>query len=151
MVIDNYYLYVFYFKIDIYIYLELVYNIYIKIMTTPLTIIQNELPYKLCDEIINHIQQYLRNELMYNALGEYFDYLCYKNELYENFILYNYIIPYCNCSSFTPDNGNIQVYKKKECSVCFMYNSTTYFMPKDYELCIINNPQYSKIRYGQVS
>jgi hypothetical protein len=114
-------------------------------MTTPLTIIQNELPYYLCDDIINHIQKFLRNDMMYNALGEYFDYLRYKNELYENFVLYNYVIPRCNCSNHAPDNGNNKLYIKKECSVCFMYYSTTHFTNENYLLCIENNQQYSKI------
>ena len=54
-------------------------------MTTPLMIIQNELPYYLCDDIINHIQKYLKNDIVYQALAEHFDYLSYRNDLYQDF------------------------------------------------------------------
>ena len=49
------------------------------------------LPY-LCDlpdEIKYNIQSYLVNECVYKFLQEYFQYLIYKKELYENFVMNN--------------------------------------------------------------
>ena len=114
-------------------------------MTTPLMIIQNELPYYLCDDIINHIKKYLKNDIVYQALAEHFDYLIYRNDLYQDFVIHNYVIPQCNCFHFAPENGNNKMYNRKECSICFMFDSTTHFVNQDYQLCITDNPQYFKI------
>jgi len=111
---------------------------------TPLAILADRLP----REIIDHIQLYLREEIATAAIRGYFEYLLYKNEQYEDFVLYNYVFPNCRCVH-APENGQCQTYKRKECSECFKFDCTHEDrMTPAYITCIHENTtQYSRIMW----
>ncbi len=109
-------------------------------MIHPLT-----LPY-LCDlpdEIKYNIQSYLVNECLYKALQEYFQYLIYKKELYENFCYEQYVIPNCRC--YTYYNSNAQRLKMRDCYYCDELEYGNKYKPNDFMECIKNNNQFKKI------
>jgi len=111
---------------------------------TPLEILDKHLP----REIINYIQQYLTYEIANTAIREYFEYLEYKKEQYEDFVLDNYVFPNCQCVH-APENGQHKVYKRKDCSECFKFDCTYEDrMTPAYITCIYENrTQYSKIMW----
>ena len=76
-------------------------------MNNPLSIIGGNLPI----EIKYNIQSYLINETVYKILQEYFNYLCYKKELYEDFCYIQYVKPNCKCYSYY--NSRANRWKKK--------------------------------------
>jgi hypothetical protein len=102
-------------------------------MNTPIDIVANNLP----QDVKNIIQNYCKNELMYNALREYFDYLYEKKEIYENFIYEHYVKPNCSCIG------------TRQCSECWLFHDTLHYMPEDFKLCIWDNPQFKKIYYNK--
>lgn len=109
-----------------------------------LEILKKELP----DEIINNIRKYMVNEIAYEALQQYFNYLYEKKEKYEEFVWNNYVYPNCTCNN-CPDNGKYKIYKKRDCNECFKFESTFMYTPNDFVECISDNPQFQKIYYGK--
>jgi len=109
-----------------------------------LEILKKELP----DEIINNIRKYMVNEIAYEALQQYFNYLYEKKEKYEEFVWNNYVYPNCVCNN-CPDNGKYKIYKKRDCNECFKFESTFMYTPNDFVECISDNPQFQKIYYGK--
>jgi len=103
---------------------------------------------KLPDEIINNIRKYMVNEIAYEALQQYFNYLYEKKEKYEEFVWNNYVYPKCKCNN-CPDNGKYKIYKKRDCDECFKFESTFMYTPNDFVECISDNPQFQKIYYGK--
>jgi len=103
-------------------------------MNNPLKMIENKLP----EDVTNNIRSYMRNDFIYKALNEYFDYIFYKKELYEDFMFKQYIEPNCQCQELG--------FHSRLCSGCWMYDETTGWFPDDYKICIYENPQYKKIR-----
>ena len=112
--------------------------------TVALEILKKELP----DEIINNIRKYMVNEIAYEALQQYFNYLYEKKEKYEEFVWNNYVYPNCVCNN-CPDNGKYKIYKKRDCNECFKFESTFMYTPNDFVECISDNPQFQKIYYGK--
>tara|TARA_B100000900_G_scaffold382007_1_gene368876 strand:+ start:49 stop:459 length:411 start_codon:yes stop_codon:yes gene_type:complete len=109
-----------------------------------LEILKKELP----NEIINNIRKYMVNEIAYEALQQYFNYLYEKKEKYEEFVWNNYVYPNCVCNN-CPDNGKYKIYKKRDCNECFKFESTFMYTPNDFVECISDNPQFQKIYYGK--
>ena len=114
-------------------------------MNSPLELFKNKLP----QELLNIIQTYLINDVAYQVLKEYYNYLYYKKELYEDFVYTQYIEPNCTCHSYY--NQIAQRWKHRECSGCYYLEYTNTYIPKDFRLCIDDNPQYGKIVYGKES
>jgi hypothetical protein len=112
-------------------------------MNSPLIIFIDILP----REIISIIQLYLTNDFAVNALKEYYSYLYYKKELYEDFVYQQYVAPNCSCRRYY--NQRAERWKTRECSECFKYDSTIVYMPCDFKLCIWDNPQFRRIQYGE--
>jgi len=114
---------------------------YIKpnLMNSPLIIFKDKLP----REIISKIQLYLTNDLVNVAVRDYIYYLYYEKELYEEFVLANYVFPECRCNGF-PDNGLSKYYKRKDCSVCWYFESGGWSLDR-YNVCVSENSQHRKI------
>ena len=110
-------------------------------MNSPLSIylFKNKFP----QDIINKIQSYIKNDIIYQAINQYFNYLYDKKFLYENFALVQYITPNCRCSSYFNTFG--QRFKTRDCSICELAEYTDVFVPLDFKLCIMDNTQYYKI------
>jgi hypothetical protein len=89
------------------------------------------------------IKSYLVNEIAYKMLQEYFNYLYYKKELYENFCYTQYIRPNCYCRTYY--NSNAQRWKTRDCRHCDELEYSDKFIPNDFLECIRENPQYEKI------
>ena len=89
------------------------------------------------------IKSYLVNEIAYKMLQEYFNYLYYKKELYENFCYTQYIRPNCYCRRYY--NSNAQRWKTRDCRHCDELEYSDKFIPNDFLECIRENPQYEKI------
>lgn len=83
---------------------------------TPLIIFKDIFP----DTIIDKIQSYIKNDLIYDCMLNYYYILQEKKELYNNFVIANYIEPLCYCRNF-PENGVRKIFRKKECSPCCEY------------------------------
>lgn len=105
-------------------------------MNSPLTLICSK--YNVPQELENIIQSYMTNDFMYKALQEYYDYLFTTQELYDDFVYDNYIVPNCYCNP-----GLIA--RKRECSHCYYYEYTHKYKMEPYILCITENDQYAKI------
>ena len=99
--------------------------------------------YELPNEIKNNIQSYLVNEAAYKMLQEYFNYLFYKKNLYEDFCYEQYVRPNCKCYSYY--NSNAQRWKTRDCYLCDEFEYTDKYIPNDYRECIQNNNQFKKI------
>ena len=97
----------------------------------------------LSDEIKYNIQSYLVNETAYKVLQEYFNYLFYKKNLYEDFCYEQYVKPNCICYRYY--NSNAQKWKTKDCIFCDEFEYTDKYIPNDYIECIKNNNQFKKI------
>tara|TARA_Y200000002_G_scaffold375108_1_gene376878 strand:+ start:535 stop:882 length:348 start_codon:yes stop_codon:yes gene_type:complete len=108
-------------------------------MINPISIIGSKLP----DEIKYNIQSYLVNETAYKMLQEYFNYLYYKKELYENFCYEQYIKPNCYC--FRYFNSSANRWKTRDCHYCDNLEYSDKYKPLDFIECIINNDQFKKI------
>jgi hypothetical protein len=109
-------------------------------MNSPLILIQHKLPY----EIINIIQSYLINNFAYRAVKEYYTYLYYKKDLYEDFAYNQYILPNCRCHRYY--NSRAGRWKEHECYGCLSFEYGYVYMPLDYRICIYDNPQFNKIQ-----
>ena len=105
-------------------------------MNSPLVLFKDKLP---C-EIINYIQLYLINDFAHKAIQEYIHYLYYEQELYEDFVMQNYVFPNCDCHR----------YRKRECNACYEFEYTTKYHLSQYNVCIWNNKQLHNIRYGKM-
>jgi hypothetical protein len=72
-------------------------------MNTPLILFYKKLPLG----VINHIQRYIVNEIPKKALEHFFYIIIQKQQLYDQFVYYNYILKNCYCFSIEY-NCNIQ-------------------------------------------
>lgn len=97
---------------------------------TPLVLLKNKFP----EEIIRHIQLYMLNDLAYQVVNSYFDYLYEKKELCDIFAYSTYVLPQCFCHRY------------RNCSACWEYESG-YYWPNDFKVCILDNDQYDKIQW----
>ena len=104
-------------------------------MNNVLSMIENRVP----SPVLDNIHSYLKNEAMEKALREYFRYLSLKRDLYRDFVYDQYVVPQCNCANLPP---------KRECTICYLFESTSHYDPEDYKICIDRNPQYDKIMFG---
>ena len=107
-------------------------------MSSPLLLVQEVIPSKLPNELVYIISSYLRNDIAYEAIKEYYSYLYHKRDLYEKFVYENYIIPNCYCNR-----------RRDECEYCYDYDYTDRYTPQNFKCCIQDNPQFTKICYGQ--
>ena len=105
-------------------------------MNSPLPLICSK--YNVPQELENIIQSYMSNDFMYKALQEYYHYLYYMQELYDDFVYENYISPNCYCCP-----GLIA--RRRECSHCYYYEYTYKYKMQPYIQCIMENEQYAKI------
>ena len=96
-------------------------------MSSPISILEEK--YDMCNEIKNKIQTFLKNDVAYDALREYFIYLAKKKDLYQKFCKYQYNIETDLIDDDKNDKTNI---------------------PEDYLVCIIENPQEKKIGEGDL-
>tara|TARA_B100001173_G_C15843901_1_gene485837 strand:+ start:69 stop:344 length:276 start_codon:yes stop_codon:yes gene_type:complete len=87
-------------------------------MSSPISILEEK--YYLCINIKNKIQTFLKNDVAYDALREHFIYLSKKKDLYQKFCKYQYNV----------ETGYIDEDKT--------------YIPEDYLVCIIENPQEKK-------
>jgi len=89
------------------------------------------------------IKSYLVNEIAYKMLQEYFLYLYFKKELYQDFSYIQYILPNCYCKTYY--NSNSQRWKTIDCHYCDQFEYCNKYIPNDFIECIQDNPQYQKI------
>ena len=108
----------------------------INIMNNPLSIISGNLP----NEIRYNIQSYLINETAYKILQEYFSYLTYKKNLYEDFSYDQYIKPNCYCVRYF--NNNASRWKMRDCHYCDDFAYSNKYKPLDFIECI------NKVKFG---
>jgi len=111
-------------------------------MNSPLVLFKNTFP----EEVINHIQSFIINEHVYEALRNYFNNLYDKKESHNEFIWDNYVYPKCFCDN-CPDNGVTKIFKRRDCDECFKFEYTLIYMPEDFQHCIWDNNQFQKIYY----
>ena len=112
---------------------------------SPINILTKEIKnLELPDTVINHIQKYLKNDIVYEAINKYYGYLYDKKKLYEEFVWNNYVFPKCYCNG-CPDNGRNKLFRRKDCDYCFIFQFTSKYKLTDFEICIENNPQFFKI------
>ena len=112
---------------------------------TPINILINEIKnYEFPETVINNIQKYMKNDIAYEVIQKHYGNLYDKKDLYEKFILNNYVFPKCYCNNF-PDNGRNKLFRKKDCDYCYRFEYTSIYKLKDFEICIENNPQFQKI------
>ena len=91
-------------------------------MNSPVTIFNNILP----QEVLDQIQQYLPvNENIRNALATYYDKLYDKKVIDDEEAFDKHIYPNCVCAN-CPDNGRTKIFKRRDCSVCFEYETKEY-------------------------
>ena len=95
------------------------------------------------NEINNNIQSYLINETAYQILQEYFSYLIYKKNLYQDFCYTQYIEPNCKCYRYY--NPRAKRWKTRDCYLCDEFEYSDKFLPNDFKECISNNNQFYKI------
>ena len=110
-------------------------------MNSPLTIICSK--YNIPQEVENIIQCYMTNDFMYKALQEYYDYLFITQELYDDFVYENYIVPNCYCN---PE----LIARRRECSHCYYYEYSYKYKMEPYIQCIIENEQCEKIHSAKI-
>jgi hypothetical protein len=109
-------------------------------MSSPLLIVQEVIPHKFPQEILNIIQSFLKNDMVYQAIKEYYAYLYNKKEAYEADVYKTYIMPNCYCH---------RLRRNRDCSYCHEFEYTYKFVPQDWKCCIQDNPQFLKICYGE--
>ncbi len=68
----------------------------------------------------------------------------YTQELYDDFVYENYIVPNCYCNP-----GLIA--RRRECSHCYYYEYTYKYKMEPYLQCIMENEQFAKIRQYQLT
>jgi hypothetical protein len=103
-------------------------------MNTPLVLIQRHFP----QEVVNIIQSFMRNEIVYQAIYEYFNHLFYEKDLHDRFIYNTYIAPQCYCH---------RLRRNKDCQHCYEYEYTDIYKQDIYLICIEDNYQFHSI-YG---
>ena len=117
-------------------------------MNSPVTIFNNILP----QEVLDQIQQYLPvNENIRNALATYYDKLYDKKVIDDDEAFEKHIYPNCVCAN-CPDNGRTKIFKRRDCSVCFEYETKEHlgeYTNEQFHLVCKNNPQYRKIAYNE--
>lgn len=96
---------------------------------------------KLPIEIIDEIHSYSVNNIAYKALQEHFQYILYEQELYESFCHYQYVLPNCYCS---------KVFRNSKHFPCHFCEYEDYHFLNSYEICILDNDQYQRIRDKKV-
>ncbi len=101
-------------------------------MNSPLTIFKNKLP----NELINIIQSYASNDYMYKLLNEHIQNILKKQEIYDEFIFQQYILPNCYCHSLRYN---------KDCNHCHLYEYTDHYKLPEYLTCVEYNDQFAKI------
>ena len=104
-------------------------------MKSPIVLLKDKLP----QELINKVQSYMKNDNMVTCLREYYNYLIYEQELYENFVLKTYIMPQCYCH---------RLRRNKDCSHCYEFEYTDMYKFDSYITCVMENDQYIKIAYN---
>ena len=112
-------------------------------MNSPIELICSK--HDIDKNIQNIIQSFIKNDIAYNALKEYFSYLYYKKELYQDFSYIQYVVPNCRCFRYW--NSIANRYKTKECDECFKFEYTYIYTPNDFIECIEDNSQFEKIYY----
>ena len=117
-------------------------------MNSPVTIFNDILP----QEVLNQIQQYLPvNENIRLALANYYDKLYDQKVIDDDEAFDKHIYPNCVCAN-CPDNGRTKIFKRRDCSVCFEYETKEYlgeYTNEQFHLVCKNNPQYRKIAYNE--
>ena len=117
-------------------------------MNSPVTIFHNILP----QEVLNQIQQYLPvNENIRCALANYYDKLYDQKVIDDEEAFELHIYPNCVCAN-CPDNGRTEIFRRRECSVCFEHEMKEYlgeYTNEQFHLVCKNNPQYRKIAYKE--
>ena len=113
---------------------------------TPINILINEIKnYEFPETVINNIQKYMKNDIAYEVIQKHYGNLYDKKDLYEKFILNNYVFPKCYCNG-CPNNGCNKLFKRKDCNYCFIFQYTSKYIPTDFEICIEHNPQFENIK-----
>ena len=117
-------------------------------MNSPVYLFKEILP----QELLNKIQQYLPvNDQVKNALKKYYNELYNQRLLDEEEIFENEVYPHCFCSN-CPDNGKHKIFRRRDCSLCFEYETKQYsgeYASNEYKIVIRDNPQYNKIAYDK--
>ena len=112
-------------------------------MNSPIEIICSK--HGIDKNIKNIIKSFIRNEVAYKALKEYFSYLYYKKELYQDFSYTQYVKPNCRCFRYW--NSRVNRHLLKECNECYKFEYTYIYTPNDFIECIEDNSQFRKIYY----
>tara|TARA_B100001989_G_C24248071_1_gene320685 strand:- start:148 stop:504 length:357 start_codon:yes stop_codon:yes gene_type:complete len=89
------------------------------------------------------IQKFLINKWAIIAINNYFNYLFYFKDLYENFVINNYIEPRCRCIRYY--NSFAGRWKTRECYLCDEFECSDKYIPTNFIECIEDNQQYDKI------
>jgi hypothetical protein len=109
-------------------------------MNTPLVLFERRLP----RELINIIQSYLSNDIVYLAIRNYFHYLLSEQELYMQHMYETYVMEQCYCHKMS--SRNMRVYDG--CDHCNWYErieTDDEHFSSLYLTCITYNEQYYKI------
>ena len=78
----------------------------------------------------------MTNDIVIYAINEYFHYLFYEQELYDDFVYNTYIEPKCYCRLLR---------RNKDCTPCYEYEYTYKYKMDSYITCIMDNDQFCKI------
>ena len=78
----------------------------------------------------------MTNDIVVSAINEYFHYLFYEQDLYDDFVYRTYIAPVCYCH---------RLRRNKDCTPCYKYEYTYKYKMDSYITCIVNNDQFNKI------
>lgn len=106
-------------------------------MNTPLILFYKKLPL----ELINHIQTYIVNEIPKKALEQFFYIIIQKQQLYDQFVYYNYILKNCYCFSI---NINDMC-----CNWCFDYKYSSKYNIPLYNTIVFGGSEYNKIMFDE--
>mgnify|MGYP003968663611 FL=1 len=103
-------------------------------MNSPIIILFHN---KICRELIDIIQSYVRNDIAHQAIKNHIRYLYYEQDLYDSFVWDNYIAPNCYCRIYRRGN--------KDCEHCHLYEYTNHYKLSRFITCIEKNSQYNKL------
>ena len=106
-------------------------------MNSPIMILFHN---KICRELIDIIQSYVRNDIAHEAVKNHIRYLYYEQDLYDSFVWNHYIDPNCYCYIYDK-----YTCKKRECEHCYIYEYTNYYKLPRFITCITKNSQYIKL------
>ena len=106
-------------------------------MNTPLVLFYNILPI----EVINIIQSFIVNEISKKVLEYIFHKINIKQQIYDRFVYFNYIIPNCYCFAIHI-NDNC-------CNWCFDYKYTNKYNLPLFNTIFYRNSQYKKIMFDE--